>query len=255
MTTYFSRMTVHPDLNIDNYRCILEQCQTHGYHFSSFNNFHSHDKTIILRHDVDIDLDYALAMAQIEFESSAFSTYFIMLRNPLYNTLSLQAGRTINRLLRLGHHIGLHFDPYSYEVPEQGEEILQLITDELGILSKVTGQQILHVSFHQPTPYVLSNEIYIPNAFESVYNKRFTNDIRYISDSCGQFRNESILELIHRNDTQKIHFLSHPALWFHREQKTLQERLRKIITTRKERLELDLGTAINNSERGTILYE
>ena len=63
---------------------------------------------LILRHDVDLSLDGALAVAEVEAEEGAWSTWFLMTRSVFYNLASSEGERAIARLRELGHRVAHH---------------------------------------------------------------------------------------------------------------------------------------------------
>ncbi len=63
---------------------------------------------MILRHDVDLSLDGALAVAEVEADEDAWSTWFLMTRSVFYNLASSEGERAIARLRELGHRVAHH---------------------------------------------------------------------------------------------------------------------------------------------------
>ncbi|MFC1606568.1 hypothetical protein ACFL47_01245 [Candidatus Latescibacterota bacterium] len=257
MSSDFSITNIHEHINVDDYLKVIKTAKHNGYKYINYADYEKYDKFIIMRHDIDLDLHYALKMAQIEHENDVQSTFFVMLRNPLYNPLAIEHVQIISDMQRMGHTIGLHFDPTFYQGDNTIEfnVLLELIKAEIEILSSIANQKVYFVSFHQPVENLLGRDVIMDGVFESTYNKKYFNDIRYIADSCGRWREESILELIEKNTTQKIQFLSHPALWFDREALVLRDRISCVLENRKARLEKECRRTINNYTQGVILYE
>ena len=63
---------------------------------------------LILRHDVDLSLEAAVALAEVEAEAGAWSTWFLMTRSVFYNLDSAEGERAIARLRELGGRIAHH---------------------------------------------------------------------------------------------------------------------------------------------------
>jgi hypothetical protein len=250
-----ARNRVHPSIRLSRYRSHLELARTEGFEFVGFDGVSKSDRFIILRHDVDLDLDCARTMAHLETEIGAASTFFIMLHNDLYNPFGARSRGVIRELVELGHTVGLHFDPTFWAVDAQ-EEIAERIRLELDLLSEICGRRVFFVSFHQPLPFFLEDD-FGSSSFESVYNERFTakGGIRYIADSMGTWREESIDELIRSGRSPKIHFLAHPALWVHEEGELLNERLRGVAERRRRRVDDEIALAVNDPRRELILYD
>ena len=69
---------------------------------------------IILRHDVDFDTSLALEMAQLEKKYKVRSNYFFLMRDDFYDLYSIKTTNDIKSIFDLGHNIGLHINPASY---------------------------------------------------------------------------------------------------------------------------------------------
>ncbi len=95
------------DFTFDHYRELLRTARTGGYRWAGFDE-EPEPGDLILRHDVDLSLDAALAMAEVEADEGAWSTYFLMTRSIFYNLASPEGERTIGRLRELGHRVGHH---------------------------------------------------------------------------------------------------------------------------------------------------
>ena len=63
---------------------------------------------LILRHDVDLSLEAAVALAEVEAEAGAWSTWFLMTRSVFYNLGSSEGERAVARLRELGGRIAHH---------------------------------------------------------------------------------------------------------------------------------------------------
>lgn len=248
-----SNNLVDPEINEQSYLKFLMLAQKKSYKFIFFDEFNKHSKFIILRHDLDFDLNFAIKLAQIEHQKNVKSTYFIMLHHPLYNIWTKSNQLILKKIINLGHTIGLHFDLAFYNSKINNQKLLNFyIEEELSFLSKITNSKIYFVSFHQPQAEILQNQIYLKDRFESVYNKIYFIDIKYISDSTGRWCEASINKFLQESKFDKIQFLSHPALWLTK-QKKLKARLEKILFERKSRMDQEFKDCINNYQKGIIL--
>ena len=160
----------------------------------------------VLRHDVDASLDMARRLAEVEAEHGVRSTYFVMLRSPLYNVLSRQGGADVRRLIALGHEVGLHFDSRD---GNQDDDVPALIARDLAAISEVTGTSAGAFSFHQPTPELIARRVAVPGA-ENAYTLE-ERGYRYASDSNRNWRGSNIAEIIEQR--QPIQILLHPMWW------------------------------------------
>jgi hypothetical protein len=93
--------------DLEHYRELLGAAQVGGYRYAFFDR-EPEPGTILLRHDVDLSLGAALLMAELEAETGAAATYFLMTRSEFYNLDSPSGEAAITRLRELGHRVGPH---------------------------------------------------------------------------------------------------------------------------------------------------
>ena len=87
------------------------------YHFTTFGEgkVNYTPPKLIMRHDIDMYLESALRMSLIEKRLGICTTYFFMVRCPLYNVFSPSGAEQVRQILTSGHHLGLHFDCAPYQ--------------------------------------------------------------------------------------------------------------------------------------------
>ena len=244
---------VHSAIQLSKYREHLRLARRLGYSVVGYDEVATTPKCLILRHDIDIDLHCAVEMARVEHEEGVAATYFLMLHNELYNVASDSSRVLVHELADLGHTVGLHFDPTYWSVATR-DELHEYVRLEVGWLSKIAERPIKYVSFHQPTTFILDDD-FEDDLFVSVYNRRFTKDLRYIADSMGGWREEAIDELLRSGRSSKIQFLSHPALWCNEQHSLLQDRLSAVVQKQTQRQPSLLARAINDSRRNIVMFE
>ena len=83
------------DFSLDHYRDLLRAAQAGGYRWAGFDRA-PEPGDLLLRHDVDLSLAAALAVAEVEADEGAWSTWFLMTRSVFYN-LDSQRGRGSGR--------------------------------------------------------------------------------------------------------------------------------------------------------------
>lgn len=195
----------------NHYKEILQLALEKGYSFVSFNEVvnSNNNKFCLLRHDVDADLIAALKMARIENELGIRSTYFFMLRSPLYNLFSRDNYRMALEIIRLGHFVGLHFDEGFVEDKTQTEEIIR---KELKILSVTLDTEITIFSVHQPSEEMIKNPIRLKNIINT-YDFELFKDIFYLSDSNMTWKSHLPEEVFEKELFRKIQLLVHPMWW------------------------------------------
>lgn len=197
------------------YVAVLETLARSSYRFSTFSEEAAGllkdmpGRQCLLRHDVDVSMDYALDMARAEREHGVRSTYFLMLRSPMYNLFSRHAAAAMEQLLDLGHEIGLHFDAGCPR--RRGMALEEDIRFELDTLSRLVGQPVRAFSFHQPSEEAIRLRIAIPEIINT-YHPEQLDGYKYISDSNRVWREMDPFELSARG-FDRAHVLIHPIWW------------------------------------------
>jgi hypothetical protein len=207
-------MTAVPFTHGD-YRLMLQAGRKAGYRFATFDQLDAMrddtERACFLRHDCDNDLVAALALAEIEAEAGARSTYFIMVRSALYNVMAPNVSALVRKIVVLGHRLGLHFDEAPYrDLP--ADQISDAVEREKGWLVREFGQPIDVVSFHQPSARVLANEVRLRGCLNT-YDKKDMASLHYLSDSNLRFRAQSPIECFEAGTHRLLHILLHPEWW------------------------------------------
>jgi hypothetical protein len=201
-------MTVEFSLN--GYGQLLDHLAAHGYEMIRFEELRMLPQgadRCLLRHDVDVSTDFAVRMAEFEAARQVRSTYFVMLRSPLYNALSRACTDDLRRIVSLGHEVGLHFDA-AYD-PAPAVPVETRITRELAVLADMTGAPASAFSFHQPSAEILTGTIVVPGATNAYTLDRDGWD--YISDSNRDWRGRDVFGIISRR--RPLQILLHPLWW------------------------------------------
>ena len=187
----------------------------------------SDSKHCILRHDVDNDLDAALKMALLEYKIGISSTYFLMVRSPIYNLFSRSNSDLVKEIIKLGHQIGLHYD-HGYDVKRgmSASDTHKEVISHSQMIENEFGQKIKTVSYHQPSVAILNNEVDTPN-FINTYDKSLSKYFKYFSDSNRKLsltedNNKFIDNLnLHKIIGDKnIQLLIHPMWWIYENKST-----------------------------------
>lgn len=218
----------HSSFTLSSYHAILETALNNGYQFLGFNQIgqeHS-SYSCLLRHDVDSELWSCSAMADIEEELGISATYFLMLRSTSYNLFCIESREIIERLLKGGHHIGLHF---MVELCEHDtiELLSEKVLAEVKMINHEIGVNIHAVSFHHPSEVILNNNILIGSLINT-YNKIQMGDYFYVSDSNMVWRHQRPGEIFAHYVYPRIQLLIHP-MWWTSEPMTLKEKWRNVL--------------------------
>ena len=204
--------------------------QNSGYATKTFSEFVStvdrgieHEKTLLLRHDVDADMEAALNLALIEHELGVKSTYFFMTQSPVYNVFSRRNMQIVDRIYSMSHEIGLHSDVCDRHANQ--EDIFADINNEIISFSKMIEIKINSVSFHQPTLNGLNHTTdYMLDGYISAYNEARIRKLKYISDSNRKKSvsqiTEECLTFAEENQGIGVQLLIHPMWWIYDEATT-----------------------------------
>jgi len=199
------------------YRELLRRLGTRGYVFASFpaaqGLLRQGRRFVLLRHDVDFDLESALRMAELDADSGVAATYFFLVRTEHYNVFSAEGSATVSRILDLGHHLGLHFDcaayPPSWDVPA----LAAACAREVRLLADWFVRSVSIVSYHRPTDRVLSGDPALSAPLPHTYMAMFVREMRYLSDSRGEWRFGAPMDDAAFTQGRPLHILVHPVWW------------------------------------------
>lgn len=195
------------------YRQLLETGLSSGYAFLGFGDIGREPAPLscLLRHDVDSELFGTRPMAELEHSLGIRATYFVMTRSTAYNLFSVEGLRAVERLLELGHRIGLHFMGELCEA-DSPARLAEKIRVEAAWLEREFGEKIEAVSFHQPSQAVLDGQVAVPNLVNT-YNRVQMGDYFYLSDTNMLWRQENPREVFERRLHPRLQLLLHPMWW------------------------------------------
>jgi len=188
---------------------------------------------LIMRHDIDSEVEAAARMAAMEKSLGIQSTYFFMVRCPLYNPFCGDGAEQVRQILACGHHFGLHFDCALY--PDTSASSLnRYVSKECELLEQFFEHPVEAVSFHRPGDMELGGvelERW-PNSYEKVFLEKF----EYFSDSRGRWARGNPLESEAFAIKKNLQVLVHP-LWWTVNPTTPYERLLGLVAQIRERTE------------------
>lgn len=206
-------MTTAGDLartfSLEGYRALLEVLRAAGYRDATFlepDPPQGHP-ALVLRHDLDVDPVLGVALAEIEADLGLRSTFFALVTSPLYNPAAPSARAALQRIVELGHEVGLHFDASPHATLEERDLAL---TDEVEVLGRIVGRPIRTASFHRPGVAAETPEL---PGLVSAYEPRFVEGLAYLADSGGSFRFSHPLDSEAFAQRRGIQLLTHPIWW------------------------------------------
>lgn len=209
-----------------HYREILQVIKQ-NYEFVNYENFKEKESFLLWRHDVDFSLDYSLDLAKIENEFNISSTFFLHLHNEFYNLLEFRSKEIVNKIIKLGNNIGIHFDTHFYDIKTE-EEIEKCLNIEKMIFIELFGIVPTAFSFHNTNDLIMSCQDDTYAGLINTYAKVFQTEIGYCSDSNGYWRYDRLYDLIKAKKHKKLQVLTHPG-WWQEKVRSPKERVQKII--------------------------
>jgi hypothetical protein len=176
------------DFSLRHYRELVRATQRGGYRFAGFDR-PPEPGVVILRHDVDLSLAGALAVAEVEADEGAWSTWFLMTRSVFYNLASPEGERAIARLRALGHRVAHHAVWPDVDLDDRFEPV---------------------VAWHNPDPEYMQADV--PGAV-NVMGAQFFDPEHYRSDSNQHWRHGCPHAELERGEFEWLQLLTHPEIW------------------------------------------
>jgi hypothetical protein len=174
--------------DVAHYRELLRAARGGGYSWAGFDR-PPRAGDLILRHDVDLSLEAALAVAEVEADEGAWSTWFLMTRSVFYNLASENGERTIERLRELGHRVAHHAVYPQVDLDERFDPV---------------------IAWHNPDPEFMRAEI--PGAV-NVMSEAFFEPEHYRSDSNQHWRHGCPHDQLAGGEFEWLQLLIHPEIW------------------------------------------
>ena len=173
---------------MDHYRDLLQAAKAGGYSFAGFDR-DPEAGALILRHDVDLSLAAAVAVAEVEADEGAWSTWFLMTRSVFYNLDSSEGVRAIERLRELGHRVAHHAVYPDVDLDDRFEPV---------------------VAWHNPDPTYMRDPI---DGAVNVMEPPFFDPEHYRSDSNQHWRHGCPHEELAAGRFTWLQLLTHPEIW------------------------------------------
>ena len=191
------------------------------------------DPYYILRHDIDFCPLAARRMAQLENKLGIRASYFLLFNSPSYNLLSPDTIDFPRALIDLGHEVGFHYDVPVLERSLDYAQPREVFETYCSQLEHLTGERVSTVAMHNPSlhqgedPFSKLDYLYVSD-------KRFTEDILYLSDSCGAWRDQAEEVFSGGETPPQIQLLIHPIFWDEKHEDRVT-RLQKMMARNSDR--------------------
>jgi len=179
--------------------------------FCNYNEFSGPNK-IIWRHDLEYSLQEMHNLAKIDIEEGIPAVVFVQIRSAFFNSLSKRAKEMFDEWIDGGLEIGLHFDWEYYSADLSSLE--KNIEKDKKILEEFMGIKIKSFSYHNPNEIILKYRDHYTGMLNAYGSEFFLNDnVFYISDSNGRWRNRSLRQILSDQNINKLQVNLHDTWW------------------------------------------
>lgn len=199
------------DFTVTHYRELISLAKK-NYVFSKYGQIPWGKKFVLWRHDCDFSLNRAFALASIEAEEGITATYFVNPHCEFYNLYEKSQHRLVQKILALGHEIGLHFDTTFYETHNE-MMLSDQIRGEAVVIEGLFGVKPSAFSFHNPVAFHLGCEAESYGGLVNCYSRRFKEEVLYCSDSNGYWRFRRLWNVLSDQEDPCLQVLTHPGWW------------------------------------------
>lgn len=163
------------------------------------------ERFVLMRHDVEFSLKSALTLAEADHNAGVRSSFFLQYGSD-YNIFQPESAEIVDRILALGHDIGLHYDVSLLE--RSGTDPAAMARRMIDLMESFWSTKIYAASPHLPMRS--GQRLEIPDVVD-VYDPLYFTDIKYISDSTQTWREGVVTSILDRYS--QIHLLTHEYHW------------------------------------------
>lgn len=199
---------------------------------------------LILRHDVDVSPMRALAMARVEKEFGIRSTYFVMTESPCYCMEDDTSRDIFQKIMDMGHEIGLHLDPRTHGTESTKAKIDSACKE----LENIIGLPVSAFSFHRPPDEYLRGRLTISNRVNAYAEELMK---WYLSDSKGRWKCGEPLPKLLRPEKPLLQLLIHP-IWWGNEHMSGKERVQAFVLEESRGKSPDFTKSLRKKIKETI---
>lgn len=163
------------------------------------------DRFVLMRHDVEFSLTSALRIAELDHEAGVRSTFFLLFSSD-YNLFEPDSAAIVQRILDLGHDLGLHYDLMAYE--RAGGDPVEIARRQIELMETYWTTKVHAASCHLAMR--AGRTLDLPGVIDT-YDPLYIDEIKYLSDSTQKWREGVVTSLLGEYD--KIHLLMHEYYW------------------------------------------
>jgi hypothetical protein len=205
------------DFTLDAYMSLLKQAKERYKFIDPESALFEQDKGIIWRHDVDFSLRCATEISRIDADLEVTSVFFINIHSDTYNARSALGRSQLMSIAGCGHSIGIHLDSEFYGGFETVDKLEKALNNEVMEFEENFYFTPKSFSFHNPSNGELCFDARQYANLVNYYSVDFKEKFKYVSDSNGYWRFQSISNVVNQSDFPRLQVLTHPEWWADRE--------------------------------------
>ncbi len=210
------------------------------------------DRRVLWRHDLDYSVHRALALAEIEADEGVRATYNFLLHSELYNLLEPAVTQRARRILDLGHWLGLHFDVGFYRGIADEDALAEKVASERDLLEGLFEREVTAFSLHNTQVSDSAGfDADVVAGLPSANGRTLRATHGYVSDANGYWRWDSLGDVLHSGEYERLHVLTHPE-WWTPEPMSPRRRILRCIEGRGARAEESYDTLLATHGRVNI---
>ena len=209
------------------YRDLITLLRDYNYTICDYHNYQQADKSVIIRHDIDLQIEKAVKMAEIEHDMNVSSTYFVLVSSNFYNIFSKRNEDYLRRICDLGHAVGLHFDEVKYD---EKSDLVQAMEQEAALLAQCLGREVRSLSMHRPSKTTLEADYKVAGGrIVNSYGTEFFHNHKYVTDSRRNWE-EDVEQIIESGEYDRLHVLTHP-FWYSEKERDMHHAVAGFINS------------------------
>lgn len=225
------------------YRELIALLREYGYTICDYHNYAQADKSVILRHDIDLEIEKAVKMAEIEHDIGVSSTYFVLVSSNFFNVFSKRNQAYLREICDMGHTVGLHFDEVKYD--DGQTDLVQAMEQEAALLEQCLGHEVRSLSMHRPSQTTLEADYKVAGGrIVNSYGTEFFHRHKYVSDSRRYWR-EDVISIIKSGEYDRLHVLTHP-FWYDEEEQSASAGFKRFCISRAVQCYDDLNDNVRD---------
>lgn len=226
------------------YKNLIQLLREHDYTICDYHNYAQVRRSVILRHDIDLEIEKAVKMARLEQEIGVSSTYFVLVSSNFFNIFSKRNQAYLREICDMGHAVGLHFDEVKYD---DQTDLVQVMEEEAALLERCLGREVKSLSMHRPSQTTLEADYKVAGGrIVNSYGTEFFHRHKYVSDSRRNWR-EDVVAIIQSGEYDRLHVLTHP-FWYDEEEQSASAGLKRFCVSRAEQAYDDLYDNVRDLE-------